>query len=160
MRCNIFPVEMISDQHLIAERRELCMPSALLHSKLIKGNTYPSIITSIPSNLSMGKGYITFWINKLAYLESRYNQITHEMHLRGFSPDPKLKCIRIEKLDYTLFYNQWTPCINDLVITRNRIADRLKTPPTCNFYKWRRRSADADKLIGLMDNYIKEQRSK
>lgn len=73
-------------RHLIAEYRELPMVPAALRRSLRSAEP-ATILARIPPAFTLNKGHVTFFYNKLAYLQARYDDLVHEMRERGYSPD-------------------------------------------------------------------------
>jgi deoxyribonuclease (pyrimidine dimer) len=136
-RINLISVEELSDQHLIAEFRELPrIVNAVINGK--------AIIKNIPEFYTLGKGHVKFFYNKILFLAERYAQIYAEMKYRGFkindlySPEKMLQ--RIQACDdYVeqphIFSGQ------EIALSRNRIIEKLKKKPT--YYKWTKRKFNA-----------------
>lgn len=109
-RINCIPVEDLTDKHLLAEYREL--PRVF---KLARPDA------NIPPTYRLGTGHVTFFYNKLGYLQRRQSQIIRECQKRGFN------------IQYTNPYwnvpeelgNDWTPTPEAMALNRARIADRL-----------------------------------
>lgn len=121
MRCNtgINPVHL-ADQHLIAEYRELPMVIGSL-----RYNDW-RIKTPIPNKLSLGKGHLNFWKDKLLYLRHRHNYIKKEMIVRGFKCDALT--IDLSYID-SIFCHDWKPEYEDSKILRNRIIEKFEMKP-------------------------------
>lgn len=107
----------LSDQHLIAESVEITVITGGLRK-----NGY-EIKSKIPDKLVMGTGYINFFKNKLVYLKRRLESVNEEMRRRGFEPGTKLELDNFPKE----LCNDWSPSIEDSMVLRLRIADRLIT---------------------------------
>lgn len=75
-RINIIPPEYLTDQHLIAEHREINLAVAMIR-KITN--------TNIPKEYTLNKGHVLFFSNKVAYLKKRYNDVGKEMAARGFN---------------------------------------------------------------------------
>jgi deoxyribonuclease (pyrimidine dimer) len=121
MRCNcgIHP-SLLADQHLIVEARELGMVAGSL-----KYNGYV-VVGAIPKTLKLGKGHLNFFKDKLAYLHVRWQEVVAECTRRGFN---------IQKPFYDLttfpqqFVNNWTPTLDDSMVLRGRISEKLHMKP-------------------------------
>ncbi len=80
-RVNLVDVDMLSDQHLVAERLELTWVLKSARSSLNgkKGlKTHPEYV--------LGPGHVSFFHDKLGYIKKRFYQITDEMIARGMNP--------------------------------------------------------------------------
>ena len=129
-RINIVNPSELTDQHLIAEYREITMvPAALkrtLHSKVgLREN-------KISTHYTLNTGHVYFFYNKGKYLHRRYDELIREMRLRGFKPS-------VDRVfPYKIFmdnglYNDWTPNIEDYKIIRKRIEEKIAMKP--NWYR-------------------------
>lgn len=67
------PVERLSDQHLIAEHREI---------KRIPRSKFTS---KIPEQFTLGKGHVLFFSDKNLYTSLRYDALYEECKCRGFN---------------------------------------------------------------------------
>ena len=109
--------KLLSDQHLVAESVEITMITGSLRKDgyVIKGK--------VPDKFPMGTGHINFFKNKLVYLKRRLDEVNKEMIRRGFTPgtDINLSEFPVE------FHGDWTPTMEDSIILRKRVADRLIT---------------------------------
>ncbi len=121
MRCNIIQVFFLTDQHLIAEKRELRMIPALLEKR---ANKRSPVIDFIPERFCLGTGHQKFWLDKFLYLEKRFNSLVDEMIRRGFHPDPEIK-FHIETAKHYGLYNDWEPQPEDYDIIVTRIRERV-----------------------------------
>ena len=125
-RINIIPVCELTDQHLIAEYREITMvPAALkrtLNSKV--GLRYEKI----SKEFTLNAGHVYFFYNKGKYLHKRYHEIIDEMLRRGFQPD-KLRIFPTKVFIENELYNDWTPTIEDYKIIRERIQQKIDMKP-------------------------------
>ena len=88
-RINIIPPQELTDQHLIAEYREITMiPGSLnrtLNSKVgFKKERVGKVFT-------LNRGHVYFFYDKGKYLNKRYDELVLEMIDRGFNPNPNRK---------------------------------------------------------------------
>jgi deoxyribonuclease (pyrimidine dimer) len=121
MRCNagINPI-YLADQHLIAEQGELMIVIGTL-----KKNNFINK-TPIPPKFKLGTGHITFWYDKLLYLQKRLDALKHEVACRGFKiMDREIELDGVPKK----FINDWTPTLEDSKIVRERIVEKMKAKP-------------------------------
>jgi len=123
-RINIIPVEELTDQHLIAEYREIFMVGSSLQRSLKSSNWDPK---NIPKTFRLGTGHVMFFYDKGEYLYKRYSEIRIEMCRRGFNPDTKRK-FKKDQWPEVLF-NDWTPTEDDQKIIKKRIEERIKEKP-------------------------------
>ena len=125
-RINIIPVSELTDQHLIAEYREITMVPAALTRTLNSKSGF--IKKKIPDRFTLNTGHVYFFYDKGLYLYNRYDNIVEEMILRGFNPDLK----RIFPKDIFPFelFNDWIPTIQEQEIVRSRIKEKIAMKPT------------------------------
>lgn len=108
----------LADQHLIAESVEITMITGGL-----RANDF-EIKSDIPPILNLGKGHINFFKDKLLYLYKRLEEVNMEMSRRNFRPGTYI--------DLDLFpselCNDWTPSLDESLVLRGRVVDRLHHP--------------------------------
>ena len=132
-RINLLPVTELSDQHLMAEYRELPrIVNAVLYGRLSA--------TNAPQNYVLGTGHVKFFANKIGFLYARYTKIWNELGYRGFdlntefSPEKMHEKIKVAKCD---ILNNYKFSDADVLLSRNRIIEKIMKKP--EFYKWTRR---------------------
>ena len=86
-RINLISPKELSDQHLIAEYREIFMVGSALQRSL-KSPNWKNTKNSLPTQFTLNKGHVKFFYNKGKYLHERYLKIVDEMKSRGMNPDP------------------------------------------------------------------------
>ena len=130
-RINIVPTEELSDQHLVAEYRELFMVGSAL-ARTLKSPNRDKSLSSIPEKFTLNTGHVKFFYNKGEYLHKRYIALQEEMKARGMNPDPDRVFKREQWPDE--LYNDWTPSDQELAIVRQRIQERIEAKP--DWYRW------------------------
>ena len=80
-RINLVPPEELSDQHLIAEYREIFMVGSSLHRSLRSPN-WEKTKKSIPKQFTLNKSHVKFFYDKGKYLSERYDELIKEMKRR------------------------------------------------------------------------------
>ena len=142
MRCNAgINAKYLTDQHLIAEYRELLIP----YGQMIKINFKPSK-SKTPDRLKLGAGHVLFWRSKQKYLHNRFNHLVSEMIERGFKP--KMKFWDNIKSEY---YNDWTCSSEESDIIKDRISSKLRQKP--DWYRYNgQKITDIEKFIDDMNN--------
>ena len=126
-RINIISPSELTDQHLIAEYREIFMVAGSLKRTLISKNGY--LQSKVPKEYTLNSGHVYFFYNKGKYLNKRYNLIIKEMKLRGFNPDKERKFPKDIFINNNL-YNDWSPNQKDIKIIRQRISEKIALKPT------------------------------
>ena len=132
-RINLVNPSELSDQHLIAEYREIFMVGSALQRSL-KSKSWGKTITKLPKEFTLNRGHVKFFYNKGRYLHKRYLKIIEEMKDRGMNPDPARKFKREQWPKE--FYNDWEPEKEDLAIVRERIKDKVNQKP--DWYRWKK----------------------
>jgi len=130
-RINLVPITELSDQHLVAEYREIFMVGPSLQRSL-KSPNWNKTKETLPKEFTLNKGHVKFFYNKGKYLYNRYLELIKEMKNRGMNPDP-LRKFKREQWPNEL-YNDWIPTTKDLEIIRKRIELRIQQKP--NWYRW------------------------
>lgn len=125
-RINIVNPSELTDQHLIAEYREITMVPGSLKRTLVSKIGYKE--SKVPKKYTLNTGHVYFFYNKGKYLYKRYREIVIEMKLRGFNPDKNRKFPKDIFIDNNL-YNDWMPTMEDYKIIRQRIAERIASKP-------------------------------
>ena len=123
-RINIIPVEELTDQHLMAEYREMFMVGSALQKSLKSPNWDKN---RIPKELTLGTGHVMFFYDKGQYLYKRYSQIQKELTKRNYKLD-KTRLFKVTQFP-TEYYNDWTPTDRDRAILRERIQERINEKP-------------------------------
>ena len=124
-RINIIQPEELTDQHLIAEYREITMvPASLKRTLASKVGFVPS---KIKDTFTLNTGHVYFFYDKGKYLNDRYDALVQEMKDRGFSPDPNRKFPKEVFPEH--LYNDWMPTLEEQKIVRERIALRISAKP-------------------------------
>ena len=125
-RINIVHPSELTDQHLIAEYREITMVPGSLKRTLVSKVGYQE--SKVPERYTLNSGHVYFFYNKGRYLHRRYDELIKEMKLRGFMPsDDRVFPHAIFK-DNDL-YNDWTPTMEDYKIIRERIQQKINMKP-------------------------------
>jgi deoxyribonuclease (pyrimidine dimer) len=124
-RINIINVEDLTDQHLIAEYREIFMIGPALQRSLNSKNWDPE---SIPKEYCLGKGHVKFFYNKGQYLHKRYLLLISEMKKRGMNPDSS-RVFKFGVFTKNNLYKNWKSKEKDELIIKKRIKERINQKP-------------------------------
>lgn len=122
-RINIIPVEQLSDQHLIAEYREL---PRVLKQQISTVNA--------PSTYKLGTGHVKWAKKHSKYVTNRYIKLVDEMKYRGFKTNfttPPEDIYNKQGMDYVVSKS-------DIEINRARIKAKYNQKP--DYYKWSKRN--------------------
>lgn len=127
-RINLIDPALLCDQHLRAEHRELPrIPNKLAQGKSrLDLSDLPAVYTvQTADNPSGGKGHERFFINKLGWLQSRYNALSVEMLRRGFKTDYRWpKCVNASSSRFAHLFNDYQPQQADKRLNFKRIVER------------------------------------
>lgn len=126
-RINIISPSELTDQHLIAEYREIFMVAGSLKRTLISKSGF--VESKVPKNFTLNNGHVYFFYNKGKYLYKRYNLIIKEMKSRGFKPDENRFFPKDIFIMNNLF-NDWEPNQSDIKIIRKRINEKIAMKPS------------------------------
>ncbi len=125
-RINLVDPSELSDQHLVAEYREIFMVGSSLQRSL-KSKNWEKTLANIPDKYTLNKGHVTFFYNKGKYLYKRYEVLIEEMKNRGMNPDSERK-FKTEQWPDELF-NDWEPEPDDYKVIRARIKEKIEMKP-------------------------------
>tara|TARA_Y100001968_G_C19436134_1_gene759820 strand:- start:2917 stop:3324 length:408 start_codon:yes stop_codon:yes gene_type:complete len=128
-RINIIPPQELTDQHLVAEYREITMVPAALKRTLKSKIGFQK--HKIKPTYTLNTGHVYFFYNKGKYLNKRYSELVKEMKLRGFNVDTSRKFPK-DAFPKEL-YNDWMPSLSEQKIIRKRILEKIKSKP--NWYR-------------------------
>ena len=129
-RINLISVTELSDQHLIAEYREL--PRIIKQEHIYIGDA--------PDTYVLGKGHVKWCVKHANFCLTRYYCICKEMEFRGFKvnyPYDDLLKIANDK-QVTWYSKHYFPTPQDVQLSRNRIVEKINQKP--NWYKWTKRN--------------------
>ena len=126
-RINVVPVETLSNEHLLAEYKEITRPFNKV-IKRIEAGTYKNVV--IPAKYCLGKGHETFFFDKLRWLWFRYVNLYGELVNRGFNIDhDKFNEIAISFRDFLKqhsSFGDYTPTPDDMYLNMSRLVRRSK----------------------------------
>ena len=125
-RINLVDPSELSDQHLVAEYREIFMVGSSLQRSL-KSKNWEKTLANIPKKYTLNKGHVTFFYNKGKYLYKRYELLIKEMKNRRMNPDSERK-FKTEQWPDELF-NDWEPEPDDYKVIRARIKEKIEMKP-------------------------------
>lgn len=129
-RINVVDPKYLTDQHLMAEYRELPMVIGSLKRSLRSTNGLPKI----GEKYSLNGGHVKFFYNKGKFLYRRYLALIDELIKRGYN-------LSIDRNpDWNVFTennlnNDWIPDKHSLEVNSERIFLRIMMKP--HWYKYR-----------------------
>lgn len=131
-RINIIEPVQLTDQHLMAEYRELPMVHASLRRSLRTKMTR-EVLAKVPKNYTLNAGHVTFFYDKMFYLRKRYDALIEELKTRGYNLDES-RALDESGIPADFFKNEWMPGEDDLPIMQQRLQEKLKMK--VHFYKY------------------------
>ena len=134
-RVNVVPPQLLLDQHLRAELREI-----------------PRVVTlarhcaKIPQKYTLGTGHVTFFYDKLWYILKRIIALDIECKQRGFKGLEMAYLAQITESVYSSGFNKdWEPTEEDVKLNMSRIIERYCEKPS--FYLMLGKNIDYLKFI-------------
>ena len=138
-RINLVEPSELTDQHLIAEYREIFMVGGSLKRTLVSKTGYRE--DRVPKKYTLNTGHVYFFYNKGRYLHKRYTELILEMKRRGFEPDPS-RVFPTKVFKDNGLYNDWLPSVEDYKIIRQRIEEKIAMKP--HWYKKNKKRLDSN----------------
>ena len=138
-RINTIDPQDLTDQHLMAEYRELPMVAAALRRSLASKRGVPNI----PKQYTLNTGHVTFFYDKGEFLKERYRTLVDELRRRGFRLDPE------RVVDFAPFQGfrqtRWQPTHDDKRLSVQRISERVHQKS--GFYRYWGQAIDATQYV-------------
>jgi deoxyribonuclease (pyrimidine dimer) len=145
-RINLVPPRELTDQHLVAEYREIFMVGSSLQ-RSIASKSWSKTLANLPEVFTLNSGHVKFFYNKGFYLYTRYHQLVNEMKQRGMTPDPSRR-FKVEQWPDEL-WNDWSPKTRDLELIRERIQERIDAKP-----EWYRRTKKNNATLAQLEEQL------
>lgn len=126
-RINTIKPCKLTDQHLLAEHRELPRIFGQAYDAYMAGRKVQA-----SSRYTLGKGHVVFFYDKLEWLATRHRALTLECVSRGFKvqQEPIVPPAEIQSVE-------WEPTAADMEVNLERLRAKLAAPPRPNFYRYR-----------------------
>ena len=125
------PVQLLSDEHLLAEHREIKRLPACVKKSKKSGS-----INNIPEKFVLGKGHVLFFLDKQKFIYNRYKEIYSELLWRGFNIEDYSK--NWDDLKDTELWNDYVPTTEERELLVERITMRIIESKKVCFYYFRR----------------------
>lgn len=124
MRINCIDPKYLTDNHLIAEYREMKM---ITYYYVKSTQTKSGIDTSrISAKYTLNTGHAYMWFNKMGYVKRRFEDILTEMRVRGYATN-------FDTLNFTDIpesaFGDYTVTQEDVKINLDRILLRISKQP-------------------------------
>ena len=138
------PVKLLTDEHLLAEHREIKRLPYNLSSSLTSGS-----INKLPKDFCLGKGHVLFFVDKIKFIHHRYLELYHECLNRGFNVSNYNHLF--EDLVSTKYYNDYIPTEQERLMLVDRISERIKNSNKSNWHYYSC-SINKNKAIKLLNS--------
>ena len=127
-------VSLLTDQHLLAEHREIIrIPNTIVSNK--------AVVNNIPPTFRLGAGHVKFFYTRLEYLRKRYIRLYLECQRRGFDVQNYINSWDGVRPD---LMGDYVPTNSDRMLILMRLQEKLNNakivyryhgePITNNFY--------------------------
>lgn len=126
-RINVIPPSELSDQHLVAEYREL--------PRVLKQNIN---ICGAPACYVLGTGHMRWACRFWKFTYDRFFKICEEMHFRGFAVNFDPETLGTYTARFCGRNGEYTVTPRDIEINRARIREKYNKKP--EFYRWTKRT--------------------
>jgi deoxyribonuclease (pyrimidine dimer) len=141
--------EALTDQHLMAEWREIKMvPKALLRA--LKTKSVSEVLKSVPKKFCLNTGHVRHFYDKMQFLANRYDALTKELIRRGYEIDSS-RHMDFEGIPYVFFKNA-SYSSEDRKIVKERIETRVSEKPT--FYRMNSKPISPAEYSKIISKYI------
>lgn len=126
-RINCVPPNILCQQHLVAEYRELPRIFGYVIKAVDRGES-PDDVRN-PRSYVLGKGHVRFFYPRLGYLIQRQKSIVSEMKSRGITVN--FEAPEREKFDTIPdeWFGDWIPNEQEIAINMDRINIRMPKKP-------------------------------
>lgn len=112
------PVQCLTDEHLLAEHREIKRLPYCLRRAVASGS-----VKRIPERFTLGRGHVLFFLNKMEFARRRYRDIYVECHLRHFHVEDYEKNFVTDIPDG--YNDDHTPTSEERRLLFERITERI-----------------------------------
>lgn len=126
-RINVVPVKDLTDQHLMAEYREL--PMVLASARRSKPQGYKGT-----DRYTLNKGHVMFFYNKKRWLLNRWLELITELYDRKYNIDPSARVVDWTQLD-KFPQVEWAPDSHAVSVNQQRLDERINAKRT--WYRYR-----------------------
>ncbi|BBC78184.1 endonuclease V N-glycosylase UV repair enzyme [Escherichia phage EcS1] len=124
-RINLTPVSELTDQHLMAEYRELPRVFGAVRKHIAAGKKVSDF--KISDTFLLGTGHVTFFYNKLKFLHNRQFKLINECLKRGFKiTDTTVKPITDIPVEWC---NDYIPNQRALRLSQERLDEKITQKP-------------------------------
>jgi len=142
-------VSTLTDQHLLAEHREIKRTPYRFSVRLKKKD-----FSGIPEKFKLGGGHELFFADKGAYTLKRYREIHEECKRRGFDVTDFSSSWDVYE-GHGQYFNDWEPTIHAKKIISERIIERIKgQEDPCRYESIKITKIDA--IVKIKSNFVSD----
>ena len=139
-RINLINPGLLTDQHLLAEHREIKrIPNSIKNWRFN--------LNWMPENYTLGKGHVKFFYNKILFLKERYDLLYKECLNRWFNIENYSDSFNNINSD---FMHSFKPDANNIKENIERIKEKIETNP--DFYKLNKTKINKNNYLILLNN--------
>lgn len=120
-RINVVSVGSLSRLHLQGEYKEITRVFNLVKKSQSKDKNKWNI--KAPKEYTLGTGHVLFFYSRLKYILNRYNELSNEMRIRGYSPNQIPDESLIADI-HPSWMGDYTPTPEAIEINLQRIKER------------------------------------
>lgn len=143
-RINTIPARMLTDQHLVAEKKEI---NQLAGQFLKSFRSLKFDRTKLPKTFTLGTGHVRFWYTKGVYIRKRYNEVFNECIRRGFNAKDEFN--DVWKQHGPAYNMDYKPTYESIQLIKDRITDKINLKP--EFYRYEGKYIDAKSYLQALD---------
>lgn len=143
------PVKALTDEHLLAEHREIKRICAQFKSSILEGKKS----VKIPERFTLGTGHVTFFLDKGLFTFTRYRAIYTECKDRGFQVEDYSANWDIYK-ETPAYYLDYQCTKEEYLLLKERILERIGSSPkaTFHYYSLPVNKERAAEILGITNN--------
>ena len=155
-RINLVPPQLLTDQHLLAENKEINQ----LAGQMLKSLRSPNFsYNELPMYYTLGTGHVRFWYRYGAFIRDRYDLVYTECKKRGFNVVYNFNDVW---KSYDKWYNHdFTPSESQMQISIDRIKSKIEAKP--DYYRYYGKPIDVQSYYWALKifqpKWIKEKRT-
>lgn len=146
-------VELLTDEHLIAEHREIKRFPSLFKDRLVKYGIF-KWNTNLTKEFTLNTGHVLFFIDKPMFTYNRYKQIYQECLNRGIKVTDYSSNwdIYFNSIDIVQkkFINSYVPSKKDKQLLIDRISERINES-TIKGFRYNRKPITREKAILMLN---------
>lgn len=143
-RINVnIPVKKLTDEHLLAEHREIANLPYFLFVSLRSNKSL-----EIPEKFTLGTGHVKFFMNKMRFALDRYKALHRECLARGFNV--RYKGYKWDSVPDE-YMGRYFPKLEDREIIIERVRKRLEKSPK-PFFHYHGKRISKEQVIELLES--------